>query len=61
MAREMLGVRLAESGAQQISELAEKYGTTKSTVIRVILGETLRNNKVMEQVTTRLEAMRERM
>ena len=61
MAREMLGVRLAEAGAKQIADLAEKYDASKSTVIRVMLGETLRNKSVMTAIETRLEAMRERL
>lgn len=61
MGREMLGVRLSEEGAGLISDLAERYGSTKSTVIRVMLGETLRNKSVMSTVENRLEAMRERL
>lgn len=60
MAREMFGVRLSEAGAKTVKELAEQFSTTNSTVIRVMLGETVRNNTTMTQVKNRLEAMRER-
>lgn len=59
MPREMFGTRLNESGAKVVRGLAEQYGTTQSTVIRVMLGETVRNTTTMNAVKTRLEAMRE--
>jgi type IV pilus biogenesis protein CpaD/CtpE len=59
MPREMFGTRLNESGAKVVRGLAEKYGTTQSTVIRVMLGETVRNTTTMNAVKTRLEAMRD--
>lgn len=60
MARAMFGVRLSEAGAQAVTQLAEEFGTSHSNVIRVMLGETVRNQSTMNAVKNRLEAMKER-
>lgn len=60
MAREMFGTRLSEKGAEVVKDLASTHGTTHSMVIRVMLGEAVRNPNVMNSVKSRLEAMKER-
>lgn len=59
MAREMVGVRLAETGIEQIDKMAADTDAKRAVVIRVLLGEALRSKAVRDSATEKLMAMRE--
>lgn len=59
MARVMVGVRLAEAGIDAIDKIGVETDAARAVVIRVLLGEALRNKAVRDAAIEKLMAMRE--
>lgn len=60
MARTMIGLRVNEAALANIDKIAAEADTTRSTVVRVLLGEALADRSVRSSALARLSAMKER-
>ena len=58
-ARLLVGVRLGQAGLAKVDEMATETSSTRSAVVRVLLGEALRSARVVEAATTRLHSMKD--
>lgn len=56
MARQYVGIRMAEAGVARVDALAAEVDSDRSKVTRMILAYALDNEKLMEQVRSRLRA-----